>query len=321
VKDISTRGLERKPDALAAEAKQPSRRIIATFCLGLLLLAFAPTLVALGMHVAQSELHSYVLLVPFITAYLLHLRWSQLPGRSSSSPALALAAAAAGLMALALARLPHSPIRPLSENDYLSAMTLSFVCLLIAGGFLFFGRRWMMAAAFPIAFLFFMIPMPDAMANALETASQYASAEAANLFFNISGTPVLRQGTVFQLPDITIRVAQECSGIRSSWILMITSLLASNLLLKDTWRRLVLVVFVIPLGILRNGFRVMVIGLLCVHFGPGMIDSVIHHRGGPLFFVMSLIPLFLLLWWLRRGEREPAATGSIASAGEGGPSQ
>jgi hypothetical protein len=31
-----------------------------------------------------------------------------------------------------------------------------------------------------------------------------------------------------------------------------------------------------------------------------MIDSVIHHQGGPLFFVLSLGPMFLLLWWLRR---------------------
>jgi hypothetical protein len=45
-----------------------------------------------------------------------------------------------------------------------------------------------------------------------------------------------------------------------------------------------------------------VIGLLCVHVGPQMIDSVIHHRGGPLFFVLSLVPLILFMAWLRRQE-------------------
>jgi len=74
------------------------------------------------------------------------------------------------------------------------------------------------------------------------------------------------------------------------------------MLLTSTWRRAVLVAFVIPLGIVRNGFRILVIGLLCVHIGPHMIDSVIHHRGGPIFFALSLIPLFLLLIWLRRSE-------------------
>ena len=71
-------------------------------------------------------------------------------------------------------------------------------------------------------------------------------------------------------------------------------------ILKDPWRRLALVPFVIPLAILRNGFRILVIGLLCVNIGPQMIHSLIHRRGGPLFFVLSLIPFFLVLWWLRK---------------------
>src|SRR5207248_3053094 len=138
--------------------------------------------------------------------------------------------------------------------------------------------------------------------NGLETASKLASAEAANFFFHLSGTPVLRDGTIFQLPGMVIEVAQECSGIRSSLVLFITGILASHLLLTSPWRRAVLVAVVIPLGILRNGFRILVISLLCVHVGPHMIHHPIHHRGGPVFFALSLIPLFLLLWWLRRGD-------------------
>jgi exosortase/archaeosortase family protein len=72
--------------------------------------------------------------------------------------------------------------------------------------------------------------------------------------------------------------------------------------LKGPWRRLVLVAFVIPLAILRNGFRILVIGLLCVNLGPQMIHSMIHRHGGPLFFVLSLIPLLLLLGWLHKRE-------------------
>jgi exosortase/archaeosortase family protein len=113
----------------------------------------------------------------------------------------------------------------------------------------------------------------------------------------------VRHGTVFELPGIVLRVAQECSGIRSSWVLFITGLLASHLFLRTRWRRVALVAFLIPLGILRNGFRIFVIGMLCVHIGPWMIDSPLHHQGGPIFFALSLVPLFLLLLWLRRQER------------------
>jgi exosortase/archaeosortase family protein len=114
---------------------------------------------------------------------------------------------------------------------------------------------------------------------------------------------MLRAGTLLTLPGITLHVAQECSGIRSSWVLLMTSVLTSHLFLHNPWRRVVLVAFVIPLALLRNGFRILVIGLLCVHISPRMIDSFIHQRGGPIFFALSLVPLFGLMVWLRRQER------------------
>jgi exosortase C (VPDSG-CTERM-specific) len=289
--------------ATAARQAHVSRRLLAfLFFIAGLTAAFARPLASLAIHAAGSELHSYVLLIPFVAAYLIYLRRKQLPKEYDSSPGWATVLLLVGLAALIAAWATSVFGRPLSHNDDLASKALSFICLVAAGGFLFLGREWMAAAAFPFAFLIFMVPMPDAMADALETASKLASAEAANLFFHMSGTPVFRNGTVFQLPNITIQVAQECSGIRSSWVLVITSLLASNLFLKSAQRRAVLVCFVLPLAIVRNGFRVWVIGMLCVHMGPQMIHSMIHRRGGPFFFTLSLIPLFFLLWWLRRGE-------------------
>jgi len=38
--------------------------------------------------------------------------------------------------------------------------------------------------------------------------------------------------------------------------------------------------------------------------GPQMIHSWIHRRGGPLFFVISLVPLLLVLWLLRKGDEQ-----------------
>lgn len=263
---------------------------------------FLKPLYSLVIHAAGNDLHSHILLVPLISAYLLYTRRKQMPKEYRSSVGWAIVLTLAGLAALAAAWTPGVFGSPLSHNDYLALMALSFVCFLAAGGFLFLGWKWMFAAAFPFAFLIFMVPMPDNMADLLERASQLASAEAASLFFNLTGTPVLRDRTVFQLPNIVVRVAQECSGIRSSWVLIITSLLAANLFLKSSWRRALLICSVIPLGIIRNGFRIWVIGILCIRFGPQMIHSAIHHSGGPLFFVLSLLPLFLLLWWLRSGE-------------------
>jgi len=265
---------------------------------------FIQPLSRLVAHAAASDLHSHILLVPFIVTYLSYGRLASLPAPGPGSVAGTLLVGVAGLAALSAAVGWRSAV---SANDQLALMALAYVALLAAGGFLFLGARWMAAAAFPIGFLVFLAPLPDAAVHWLENASALASAEAAALYFAIAGTPLVRHGTVFELPGIVLAVAQECSGIRSSWVLFITSLLASHLFLNTRWRRVVLVAFVIPLGIMRNGFRVFVIGMLCVHVGPHMIDSVIHHRGGPIFFALSLVPLFLLLWWLRRGERRAGA--------------
>ncbi len=266
----------------------------------LLTLLFIQPLTRLMLYAARTDLYSYIVLVPLITGYLLYLQRGRTSGAYRTSVAGTVTVGGVGIAALAAGILWRGS---LSVNDGLALMALAFASLAAAGGFLFLGSKWMASNAFPVAFLIFLVPLPDASVNWLGKASALASAEAAALFFTVTGTPMVRHDTVFELPGIVLQVAQECSGIRSSLVLFITSLVAAQLFLRTRWRRIVLVAFVIPLGIMRNGFRILVIGLLCVHVGPEMIDSPIHHRGGPIFFALSLLPLFLLLWWLRRRER------------------
>ena len=265
----------------------------------LVTLLFVQPLESLLALAFQNELHSYIPLVPLISGYLLYIRpKTEVPSRSSLGATIRLAAI--GFAALATAfQLQEN----LSVNDDLALMMLAYVSFIIAGGFLFVGSKRMAAAAFPIGFLFFMIPLPDAAVNWLELALVAASADAAALFFNWTGTPLFREGQILTLPGIVLEVARECSGIRSTVVLFITSLLASHLFLRSTWRRFALLTFVIPLAIVRNGFRILVIGLLCVYVGPHMSESMIHRRGGPIFFVLSLIPLFMFLLLLRRQGR------------------
>jgi exosortase C (VPDSG-CTERM-specific) len=297
------------PRAAATDAvSSPSGRLKLFIAFSVILVAcFIVPLYSLFTYVAGTDLHSHILLVPFISGYLFYLRRPELPREYSSSPAAGSVFAILGLVAVALAVTVQHSAQPLSQNDQLALTAFGFVSLLAAGGFLILGRQWMAAAGFPVAFLIFLVPLPDAAANFLENASMLASTEVASLLFDATGTPVLRSGTVFELPGMVIRVAQECSGIRSSWVLFITGLVAANLFLNSTWRRFILVAFIVPLGIVRNGFRILVIGLLCVHLGPQMIHSAIHRKGGPVFFALSLIPLLLLLLWLRRGETRRGA--------------
>ena len=277
-------------------AKQVARTrllIFGGFAL-LLSLCFFGAFKALTSLALHDELHSHVVLVPFISLYVLYIIRDQLPKACCSSFGWALLALTAGTLVLAVAWN--------WRTSWLTATILSFICFLAAGGFAFVGKLWMKAAVFPFAFLVFMAPLPDAAVQWLENVSKLASADCASFFLHLTGIPVLRDRTIFQLPGIVIEVAQECSGIRSSWVLFIASILASYLFLRRPSHRLALVLVAIPLGVLRNGFRIAVIGLLCVRFGPQMIHHAIHRRGGPVFFVLSLIPLIAILWLLRRNE-------------------
>jgi exosortase C (VPDSG-CTERM-specific) len=275
-----------------------------------LLLIFSWPLLKLVLFAAHSELYSHILLIPFISGYLVWLKRGQIewqPGPNRGMAWLPFVIGALVLAAYAVAvRKGWSPEKP----DSLAVMTFSFLCFLLGIGLLFAGSKLLRAIAFPVGFLFFSVPFPVALRDGLETFLQRGSTDVAYVFLRMSGMPVLLTGTQFQLPSFSLNVAPECSGIHSSLVLIITSLLAAYLFLKKPLNRWLLVLAVIPLALLRNGFRIFTIAQLCVHIGPQMIDSPIHRRGGPVFFVLSLIPLFLLLVYLGKSElrKEQAKT-------------
>ncbi len=271
------------------------------FALGLGL-CFAWPLVELVRYAAHSELYSHVPLVPVISGYLAWTDRSRLPAQSRSGRGWAWLPLLLGSLLLGGYWVAVARDTRLSGNDSLALTIGAFVCFQGAGALVFLGRDWVRVLAFPLAFLVFLVPMPDVLLDWIVTFFQYTSAAAAFVLLKCGAMPMLYQGLTFQLPGIDIEVAPECSGIHSSLVLFMTSLLGGHLFLRAGWRKTLLAVTVVPLGILRNGFRIFVISMLCVHVSPEMINSPIHHKGGPLFFVLSLIPFFALLLWLRKSE-------------------
>jgi len=253
-----------------------------------------------------SELFSHILLIPFICGYLVLFKRPEL--RTGTSPdrrrAWLLAIAGVAVLAGFWLRFPLGAANSGSAFPaYLTCTSLSFVLLLIAICCFCLNRQVVNQLAFPMAFLMFMVPLPVWLTAFIETFLQYGSALSAQVLFGLTGMPVVREGLKFQLPGIRLEVAPECSGIHSTLVLFITSLLAGELFLRTPWKRAAICLLVVPLGIFRNALRICTIGQLCVHIGPHMIDSPIHRHGGPLFFLASLIPLFAFLWLLRRSEQ------------------
>jgi exosortase C (VPDSG-CTERM-specific) len=273
---------------------------LATVVLGL---CFSVPLYGLIRFAAGSELYSYILLIPFISLYLVWLKKGNFPACSQPVRKAAAGFLTAGAVMVIAYWLVLRPRLKLVADDYLAVMMVSFLLFFFGVCRLFLGREILRAAAFPLGFLVFMVPIPAFLIRGIDVFLQYGSAAVAWGFFKLSGTPFFENGLVFQLPGISIQIAPECSGIHSSLVLFITSLLASYVFLRTPWKRAVFILAVIPLGIVRNGFRVFTIGELCVHLGPQMINSPIHRKGGPIFFVLSLIPLFILLVVLQKSER------------------
>ena len=294
-----------QPQAQCFEPANPVARLLRNFGLATLGLAlgFAKPLWGLMQFTRHSEFHSYILLIPFISLYLAWLKRGSLRIRFEPVRKMASVFLAAGILVLLAYWLFLRSRLMLVEDDYLAVMMISFLLLFCGICGIFLGKEALRAFSFPLALLGFMVPIPTFAMPSINAFLQNGSAAAAQGFFSLSGMPYLKAGLVFQLPDINLEVATECSGIQSSMVLLITGLVAGHLFLRRPWNRAILALLMIPLGLLRNGFRVFTIGELCVRIGPQMIHSPIHYKGGPIFFALSLILLFLLLVVLQRSER------------------
>jgi exosortase C (VPDSG-CTERM-specific) len=295
-----------KVNAEAAVAARPvglpdgARRWL--FFLGVLCLCFARPLYDLVRFAFHSELYSHLLLIPFISVYLARQEKSCAVGGGLPALVPAVLAGVAGLAVMAWYWVQrHAGWKPKAE-DYLAFMMLAFWFLLLAGSFVALGARGAWFWRWPLGFLLFMVPMPAPALEGVETFLQRTSAMTASGLLELSGMPVFREGNILRLPGFSMQVAPECSGVHSTLVLLITSVLAGRLFLNRWWTRCLFVFAVVPLGIIRNGLRVWSLGELCVNLDPSWIDSAYHHRGGPIWFGLSLVPLFALLFWLRRTE-------------------
>jgi exosortase C (VPDSG-CTERM-specific) len=292
------------------DGKIPHQAALRRFQIGAAALAIAFALplwnlVKLALH---SEIHSHTLLIPLVVAFLWRNSAAVSKGGvvtqqsfSASKGASACAAVLGAIVAACSWMLRRSGT--LSEIDAISLSITAFLLLLLALALATLGWSVLRPRLFAVCFAVFFIPLPGFAVEGLSVLLQKASAEAADVLLSLANIPQLRDGMVFKLPTLTIQVAEECSGIRSTFALFMTSLIAGHMFLRRGWKKALLALAVFPLGILRNAFRITLLSWLSVNVDAGAIDSALHHRGGPIFFALSLIPLFVLLWLFRRSDR------------------
>ncbi len=256
------------------------------------------TVLTLSLQYGRYEHYSHIVLIPLISLYLLYLNRRAIFARVEYTPWPGVLVMTIGVACSWLT----SAFAP-DKQAYLSPAMLSMVTACLGAFLLCYGFQAFRMASFELLLLFFIVPLPPILLQAIIGFLQRASTEATGLLFGLLDVPVFRQGFVFVLPGITIEVAEECSGIRSSLALLITSLVAGHLFLGSTWSKVALVLVVVPLTIVKNAVRIVVLSLLASYVHPSFItDSLLHRSGGvPLFFV-CLAVLAAMVWLLQRSE-------------------
>jgi exosortase len=286
-----------------------SRRhvLFGLFTLALAVIAFGPLrrVVAFSLNRGNDD-SSHVVLIPFVTAALLFSRRDKILSelRTSLAPALIAFAAGALLYYAGQANAAH-----LGQSDYF-AVTIGGVIVFWLGGFLlFYGLSAFRAGLFPLLFLGLAVPIPSALFHEVARLLQNGSAWMVSAMFAVTGTPAYRSDFKFMLPGLTIEVAEECSGIRSTLGIFIVTLLGSHLLLKTRLRQAALLLAVVPISLFKNALRIVTLTLLAIHWDMGFITGKLHGEGGIVFMMIGLVLMYPFLVYLMRSEEKTLVSG------------
>lgn len=195
----------------------------------------------------------------------------------------------------------------------------SSLILVIAGLILFhLGTQIFRVVAFPLSFLFFMIPLPALVFNAIAFPLQGLAAQNAAWTLDLLGVPVLRDGNVIHLSHMSLGITEACSGIRSLISLLALAVIWAYLTLPGMWAKIMLLVAAVPITIVANTGRVVLTGLIGQWYGIQYAQGFFHSFSGWVIFLVaftSLLGVHGLIRVLEKGGRNLAS--GITAGGEG----
>ncbi|OGK81996.1 MAG: hypothetical protein A2X52_15295 [Candidatus Rokubacteria bacterium GWC2_70_16] len=253
---------------------------------------YGPTLVLLGRQWWDDSNYTHGFLVPLFSGYLVWRQRARLVALAPRGSALGLPVLLAGIAALLLGDVAAE----------LFLMRASLIVVL-AGLVLFhLGCAVFRVVLFPLAFLLFMVPLPAILFYAITFPLQSLAAQQAAWALDLLGVPVILDGNVIHLSQLTLGVTEACSGIRSLISLLGGAVAWAYLALPAGWMMVLFVASTVPITILANAGRVISTGLIGQWFGVEYASGFFHTFSGWAVFVFAFICLFAvhgLLRWAR----------------------
>jgi exosortase B len=147
--------------------------------------------------------------------------------------------------------------------------------------------------AFPLVFVFFLVPLPDFMLEAMTGPLKNKVSFATEFILHGVGYPISRNGVVLSIGQYQLLVADACSGLNSIFSLSAMGLLYLYLMqYRSRLRNLLLVLSLVPIAVLSNLVRVLFLVLLTYHAGDEAGQGFLHGFAGMFLFIVALMMLF-----------------------------
>jgi exosortase len=265
---------------------EPDRRSVIYGTCGFIVVTFGvyfPILRNMVNHwrIVEDYQHGFIV-VPLALFFAYERRWD-LEDAPIKGSWLGLIPMLIGLTSLAIGRL----------GTELMTMRSGFVFTIIGLVLLLSGREIFKILAFPLFFLFLMVPLPESLLNMIAFPLQLIAAKFAVWSLQELGIPALVEGNIIHLAHTQLFVAEACSGLRSLMALITLGVVFAHFFKRGAiWSKLLLVASTIPIAIFVNAFRVALTGYLTHHFGQEAAGGAIHDFQGIFTFGLAF---FILL--------------------------
>lgn len=279
------------PGTVLFRAPQASRgamaRLVRPAALAACLAAFAlPTLSTLVRTSWATEQGAHGPLVAGIGLWLLYRALPQALERAARPPDSRVAAA----FALILPAYLVTRIGGIIELEgYLMYAGLLAVLYALIGG------RAMRLLWFPLLFLALAFPPPDTLVALVTQPLKLAVSHGAVGLLGLAGYPIGGEGVHIYIGTYELLVAEACSGLNS--LISLTALAMLYVYLRHRAGPAGVLLFAalsVPVAVLANLVRVLVLVLLTYHAGEAVGQGFLHLFAGLTTFVAALIALIAL---------------------------
>jgi exosortase len=228
--------------------------------------------------------YSHGFLVPIIAGYFVWQKWPSIRN-------LPIQPANSGFVLVALSQLML--IFGYIGTEYFSMR--SSLVVLLAGVVVFcFGWLIFKNLALPIGFLFFMVPLPYIVYDAMAFPLKLMVAKFSVLVLKLLGISVLREGNIIMFPQTVLEVADACSGLRSLMSLLALAVAYAVVSQNSNIKRCIIVAAAIPIAIATNMLRVIATGVLAQYYGAAAAEGFFHEFAGISIFALAMVLLFLI---------------------------